>query len=60
MLVPGETMTCHGTYLTAAADVAAGQAGDVAIATGRPSTGPSVSDRDLAIIVALPVVPVTG
>ena len=59
-LAPGETMTCRGTYITTAADVAAGAVTNVAIATGRPPTGPAVEDRDLAIILALPLVPVTG
>lgn len=59
-LAPGETMVCHGTYVTTAADVAAGAATNVTVATGYPPTGQPVSGRDEAILLRLPLVPVTG
>jgi len=59
-LDPGEEMTCHGTYITTLADVAAGAATNVTIATGHPPTGAALSDGDEAIILGPLLVPVTG
>jgi hypothetical protein len=61
-LDPGESMTCHVTYSTTAADVTVGYVTNVATGTGRPPTGPPLTDRDeeTVTLVPLPVVPVTG
>jgi hypothetical protein len=49
--VPGEQITCTYTVVNT---------GNRTLHDIRPPTGPPVSYRDQAIIVALPVVPVTG
>lgn len=59
-LAPGQSMTCHATYTTTAADVAARHVTNVATAWGRPPSGPTVTGGDEATIIGLPVVPVTG
>ena len=61
-LAPGKATTCHAVYTITATDVIVGYVANVAIATGRPPTGPSLTDRDeeTVTLVALPVVSVTG
>ena len=61
-LEPGDSMTCHSTYITTATDVAAGYVTNVATVTGRPPAGQPVtnSDEETVTLCALPVVPVTG
>jgi hypothetical protein len=61
-LEPGDSMTCHATYITTAADVTAGSVTNVASVTGRPPTGPPLADRDeeSVTLIDLPIVPVTG
>jgi uncharacterized repeat protein (TIGR01451 family) len=62
VLDPGDSMTCHATYVTTATDVTVGYVTNVATVTGRPPTGPALTDRDeeSVTLIALPVVPVTG
>ena len=61
-LAPGKATTCHAVYTITATDVIAGYVANVATATGRPPTGPPLTDRDeeTVTLVALPVVSVTG
>jgi uncharacterized repeat protein (TIGR01451 family) len=44
-LAPGAVMRCSATHVTTQADVDAGSIPNTATATGRPPTGPEVSDK---------------
>ena len=53
-LAPGQSTTCLGYHLTTQADLDAGQITNAAIVTGRPPTGPPVTDGATATVHATP------
>jgi hypothetical protein len=61
-LAPAASMACHATHTSTTADVDAGRIINTATVTGRPPTGPSLSDsgEETVTLLALPYFPVTG
>jgi predicted metal-dependent enzyme (double-stranded beta helix superfamily) len=61
-LNPGQSTTCHGSYVTGLQDVKAGHVANTVTATGLPPHGPGVTAKATANVkvVRQPVIPVTS
>jgi uncharacterized repeat protein (TIGR01451 family) len=53
ILAPGESMTCQAVKVTTEAEVAEGKLTNVATVTGRPPTGPPVTDGDAQTVYVI-------